>query len=78
MAKTKTTEASPAEAVSAKSAAGYVTLDGNEALTYIQAGGRLISVTKQYPNNLFKPGKRYVFLESLDELKVLVTKEEAA
>ena len=68
----------PAAPVEAVSAAGFVTTDGNLALSYIGAGGRLVSVTKQYPDRLFKPGKRYVFLESEGELQALLANQEAA
>ena len=71
------TEAAEAPVVAAP-AAGFVTTDGNLALSYMNAGGRIISVTKQYPDRLFKPGKRYVFLESEDELKTLVAQAEGA
>lgn len=56
---------------------GYETFDGNEALAYNQAGGRLIAITKRYPNNPFKPGKRYRFLETKAELEALLAKNSA-
>ena len=55
---------------------GYETLDGEESLRYIQAGGRLVSVVRQFPKNPFKPGKRYRFLEAKGELDKLVARSE--
>ena len=75
---TKTTTAPPKAA--AKVAPGYETFDGNEALAFNQAGGRLIAITKRYPKHPFKPGKRYRFLESkaaLDQLLAQTSAEEA-
>ena len=59
-----------------KATTAYVTLDGNEALKYTQVGGRLVSITRQYPNNPFKSGKRYVFLETKDALDALLARSE--
>ena len=67
--------ASPAPAAPL-SGQGYQTLDGNEALSYIEAGGRLVSVTKQFPKHPFKAGKRYVFLESKAALDQLMAKSQ--
>lgn len=68
--KEKKAEAAPSASV------GYETFDGNEALKFNQAGGRLVAITKRYPNHPFKPGKRYVFLESKAQLDALLAKSE--
>ena len=47
---------------------GFSTFSGDEANRYIQAGGRLVAITKRYPKNPFKPGKKYTFLETKKEL----------
>lgn len=78
MARTKAVNepAAPAPAVEEKAQTAFVTLDGNEALKYSQVGGRLVSITRQYPNNPFKAGKRYVFLETKDALDALLARSE--
>ena len=62
-------------------AQGYETFDGNEALAYNQAGGRLIAVTARYPSKIkgapsLKPGKRYRFLETKAELDRLLAEQQ--
>ena len=53
---------------------GYETLDGEEAARYLAVGARLVSVVKRYPDQLFKAGKRYRFLESKVELDALLAR----
>lgn len=63
--------------VSSAPVAGYSTTDGNEALKYINAGGHHVTTVKQFPNNPFKPGKRFGFLESKEALDALVAHQDA-
>lgn len=72
--KQEPTIAQAAPLPSAPASKGFETFDPEEAQRYnLKAGGHLISVTARYPSKdpqipATRPGKRYRFLETKDEL----------
>lgn len=83
LAATGTSSSSTQEATSAP-AQGYETFDPEEAQKYnLRAGGHLIAVTARFPSNdpnipSFRPGKRYRFLESKEDLDRMLVAAEGA
>ena len=51
----------------------FETVDSEEASRYQRAGGRVVSVTKRFPQNPYTAGKIYGFAETKEELEGLVT-----
>ena len=56
--------------------AKFTTIDPQQAHKYLQVGGRAISVEKLHPNQPYRAGKRYGFIETKEELDALVKKAE--
>lgn len=77
MAKEKEKAATPVDPPpAAPPEGGYETIDSEEAAKYLNAGGRMVSIVRQFPKNPFKSGKRYRFVETKTELERLVKQEE--
>ena len=56
----------------------FETVDPEQAFTYQRAGGRIVTVTKRFPNRPFSPGKKVGFAETKDELDKLVASAKEA
>lgn len=53
-------------------------LDGEQAALYQRVGGRLVSVTKQFPDRPYTPGKKYGFADTKAALDALVASAKEA
>ena len=56
----------------------FETVDPEQAHQYSRAGGRIVTVTKRFPNRPFSPGKKIGFAETKDELDKLVAAAKEA
>ena len=56
----------------------YETVESEEAARYERAGGRVVSVTKRFPDRPFTAGKKYGFAETKEELEGLTKSAKEA